>query len=231
VLGKDVFLLEGTKDALGNPCIHPLVRLTAVFRTLAYGSAFDSQDENPECSTTTVVNDAIKSFCKLMIKHFGKQYLIRTPTQQERRRILKRNEERGFPGCFASWDCKHFVWDKCPVAKQGQHKGHADGGKHTKILEAIADDSCFFWFVNFGDPRSCNDINVLDKSSIVGALINGTLDLKTKPYQINGTTRDWMYFLADGIYPNWAVFVKTIPKSTSLRVVLRRPKFTSTVLL
>jgi Plant transposon protein len=70
----------------------------------------------------------------------------------------------------AAWDCKHFVWNNCPVAKQGQHKGHADGGKHTKILEAIADDSCYFWFVNFGDPGSCNDINVLDKSSIVGAL-------------------------------------------------------------
>jgi hypothetical protein len=34
--GKGAFLPEGTKDALGNPCIYPLVRLTAVFRTLAY---------------------------------------------------------------------------------------------------------------------------------------------------------------------------------------------------
>jgi Plant transposon protein len=82
-----------------------------------------------------------------------------------------------------------------------------------KILEAIADDSCFFWFDNFGDPGSCNDTNVLDKSIIVGALINGSLNLKTEPYQLNGTSRDWMYFLVDGIYPNWAVFVKIIPKS------------------
>ena len=82
-----------------------------------------------------------------------------------------------------------------------------------KILEAIADGSCYFWFINFGDPGSLNDINVLDKSSIVGAIISGQLDLRTRPYTINGTIRDWMYFLVDGIYPPWAIFVKTIPLS------------------
>ncbi|KAG7347290.1 plant transposon protein [Nitzschia inconspicua] len=107
---------------------------------------------------------------------------------------------------------RHFVWDNCPVALQGQHKGHHAGGKYTKILEAIADGSCYIWFVHFGAPGSCNDINVLDKSSIVGALLSGQLDLKTEPYEINGTIRDWMYFLVDGIYPNWAIFVKTIAK-------------------
>jgi Plant transposon protein len=89
------------------------------------------------------------------------------------------------------------VWHNCPVAQQGQHKGHSDGGKHTKILEAIADDSCYFWYINFGAPGSLNDIKVLDKSSIVGALINGLLNLKTEPYTINGKKRDWMYFFAD----------------------------------
>ncbi|KAG7345428.1 plant transposon protein [Nitzschia inconspicua] len=138
-------------------------------------------------------------------REFGDEYLNRTPTVAERNRILKHNKTRGFPGLFASWDCKHFVWDNCPVALQGQHKGHHAGGKYTKILEAIADGSCYIWFVHFGAPGSCNDINVLDKSSIVGALLSGQLDLKTEPYEINGTIRDWMYFLVDGIYPNWAI--------------------------
>jgi Plant transposon protein len=80
-------------------------------------------------------------------------------------------------------------------------------------LEAIADDSCYFWYINFGSPGSLNDINVLDKSSIVGAMINGQLNLKTEPYLLNGRLRDWMYFLVDGIYPSWAIFVKTIPKA------------------
>jgi len=186
-----------------------LVRMTAVFRTVAYGTPADCQDEVWQIGESTCL-DATKSFCKLMVMQFGDQYLNRTPTKEERDRILRKNAARGFPGCFASWDCKHFVWDKCPVALQGQHKGHSDGGKYTKLLEAIADDQLFMWFINFGSPGSLNDINVLDKSSIVGSLITGDLDLKTEPYYINGTRRDWMYFLADGIYPDWAIFVKTI---------------------
>jgi hypothetical protein len=101
LVGKGTFLPEGSTDCLGNPCVYPLVRLTAVFRTLAYGSSGDCQDENLQCSES-VVEDALHSFCKLLIANFGKEYLNRTPNQEERRRILRRNDQRGFPGCFAS---------------------------------------------------------------------------------------------------------------------------------
>ncbi|KAG7367252.1 plant transposon protein [Nitzschia inconspicua] len=171
LLGKGVFRRPDKLDACGRKGIHPLVRMTAAFRVLAYGCGADREDENLSIGESTV-HDAVKSFCKLLIQEFGDEYLNRTPT----------------------------------------HKGHHAGGKYTKILEAIADGSCYIWFVHFGAPGSCNDINVLDKSSIVGALLSGQLDLKTEPYEINGTIRDWMYFLVDGIYPNWAIFVKTIAK-------------------
>jgi Plant transposon protein len=35
-------------------------------------------------------------------------------------------------------------------------------------------------------------------------------DIKVEPYKINGTEQDWLYFLVDGIYPGWSIFVKTI---------------------
>jgi Plant transposon protein len=54
-----------------------------------------------------------------------------------------------------------------------------------------------------------NDLNVLDKSSIVYELLNGTLSIVTTPYTINGKERDWMYFLVDGIYPPGDIFVTT----------------------
>ena len=211
--GQGCFHPAGKKDATGRTGIHPLVRVAAVMRMLAYGTPADCQDKTWQIAESTVDN-ALKCFCYLMISNFGDKCLNRTPTSEEKKRILNKNAKRGFPGCFASWDCKHFVWDKCPVALQGQHKGHHDGGKCTKILESIADDSCYMWFVNFGDPGSLNDINVLDKSSIVGALISGQLNLKTEKYAINGNERDWMYFLADGIYPEWATFVKTTPRTS-----------------
>ena len=126
-------------------------------------------------------------------------------------------EEKGFPGCLASWDCKHFNWKNCPVRLSGQHSGHGEG--NTLILEAISDHRKYIWYSNFGDPGSLNDINVLDRSSIVGSLLSGELGIKADPYTINGNNRDWMYFLVDGIYPNWSIFVssysnKNTPKKT-----------------
>jgi hypothetical protein len=62
------------------------------------------------------------------------------------------------------------------------HKGHAEGGKKTLIMEAIADCDRYLWYINFGDPGSLSNLNVLNKSSIVGAMFNGSLDLRVLEY-------------------------------------------------
>lgn len=78
------------------------------------------------------------------------------------------------------------------------------------ILEAIADCDSYIWYVFFGEPGSLNDLNVLDKSSIVSGILTGDFDLKVPPYTVNGTKRDWLYFLVDGIYSRWSIFVKPL---------------------
>jgi hypothetical protein len=82
------------------------------------------------------------------------------------------------------------------------------------VLEAIADANLYIWYSFFGECGSLNDLNILDKSSTLGSiLLSGTFNVSVEPYTLNGTTRDWMYFLvllADGIYPDWSIFVKTI---------------------
>jgi Plant transposon protein len=206
LIGKDPFIHK--QDFLGNFGIHPLVKLVACFRYVAYGDAFDREDENLRLSETSL-KMLIPSFCKLIIQEFGAEYLNRSPTESEKAAINQVMTARGFPGCLGSWDCKHFVWKNCPMRLAGQHKGHAEGGKKTLILEALADHRRYFWQVNFGDPGCLNDINILDKSSIVGALMTSDLSIKTEPYEINGNIRDWMYFLVDGIYPDWSIFVST----------------------
>ena len=94
---------------------------------------------------------------------------------EEKRVMFNANARKEFPGLLASWDCKHFVWKNCPTRWAGQHKGHAEGGKKTLILESIADHQRCLWPVNFGDAGSLNDMNVLDKSSIVGAMLSSML--------------------------------------------------------
>ena len=77
-------------------------------------------------------------------------------------------------------------------------------------MEAIYDPKLYIWYFNFGHPGSLNDINILDRSSIVGSVLNQEFNTKVPQYYINGTKRDYMYFLVDGIYPSWSMFVKSI---------------------
>jgi Plant transposon protein len=206
LMGRDPFVhYEDASKKLG---VYPLVKLVACLRHLAYGDSYDREDENLQIGETTL-SKLTKQFCKRIIEEFGKQYLNRPPTLQERQVIGDMMARKGFPGCLGSWDCKHFNWKNCPMRLAGQHKGHAEGGKTTLIMEAFADYRRYLWYVNFDDPGSLNDLNVLDKSSIVYELLQGTLSIVTTPYTINGKERDWMYFLVDGIYPPWGIFVTT----------------------
>ena len=211
LMGKDPFIQK--RDATGKLGIHPLVKLVGCFRFLGYGDAKDHFDEHLEISESSL-QDLCKEFNKLVIQEFGSQYLNRCPTKEERQSISRIMQRKGFPGCIASWDCKHFDWKNCPLRLAGQFQGHGQGGTTTLILESIADHRRYIWYANFGDPGSLNDLNVLDKSSIVGAMLSGDLDLRSDPYTINGTERDWNYFLVDGIYPNWAIFVNTYQDRT-----------------
>jgi len=50
---------------------------------------------------------------------------------------------------------------------------------------------------------------MLDKFTIVEAILGGKMDLHVDLYQINGVFYDWLYFLEDSIYPNWVIFINT----------------------
>ena len=105
-----------------EPGIHPLVRMVACWQWLSYGDASDWSDENFQILETSL-DDSFKEFCIILLQEFGEEYLNRCPTNDKIKRTLQVNSNRGFPGLFASWDCKHFPWDICPMAEAGQHKG------------------------------------------------------------------------------------------------------------
>ncbi|XP_021865228.2 uncharacterized protein [Spinacia oleracea] len=59
-----------------------------------------------------------------------------------------------------------------------------------------------------GFPGSCNDINVLDRSTLFTDAFEG----RAPPinYVVNGHQYSMGYYLTDGIYPKWAAFIPTI---------------------
>jgi hypothetical protein len=58
-------------------------------------------------------------------------------------------------------------------------------------------------------------INVLHRSHLFDKLAQGEVPIVK--YTINKHNYEMSYYLADGIYPNWSTFVKTINAPTSLK--------------
>jgi hypothetical protein len=81
-------------------------------------------------------------------------------------------------------------------------------------LEAVASQDLWIWHAYFGLPGSNNDINVLDTSPLFKSLLNG--EAPQCQFVVNGNTYRHGYYLADGIYPDWATLVKTISQPQGL---------------
>lgn len=78
----------------------------------------------------------------------------------------------------------------------------------TVVLEAIASSDLWIWHAFFGMPGTHNDISILDHSPLFTNLVQGIAP--EAHFAVNGRQYNMGYYLADGIYPDWATLVKTI---------------------
>ncbi|GJU22263.1 ALP1-like protein [Tanacetum coccineum] len=77
-------------------------------------------------------------------------------------------------------------------------------------LDSIASQDLWIWHAFFGVAGSNNDINILYQSPLFNDLKTGrALEI---PFVANGVTYPSGYYLVDGIYPELAPLVKTIPE-------------------
>ena len=192
-------------DAIGRNSLTSLQKCTAAIRMLAYATSADQLDEVLKIAASTCL-EILGKFAEGVIETFGDEYL-RPPRIDELEQILQENEARGFPGCMGSINCMHWAWKNCPKGWAGQFTSGKQGVP-TMILEAVASKNLRIWHAFFGTPSSENDINVLNKSPLFIQAIKG--ESPTVHYTVNGNQYDMGYYLADKIYPEWAVFVKTV---------------------
>jgi len=193
------------RDSFGKVGLSPLQKCTAALRMLAYGSPADLMDESFGIAETTALECLIK-FVQGIRHVYGEKYL-RKPNDEDIQRLLQVGEARGFPGMLGSLDCMHWRWGNCPVAWKGQFT-RGDYKVPTIMLEAVASYDHWIWHAFFGTPGSNNDLNVLNQSPLFTQVLQGRApEVK---FTINGSEYNMGYYLADGIYPEWATFLKTI---------------------
>ncbi|XP_047966026.1 protein ALP1-like [Salvia hispanica] len=202
------------EDAAHRKGPSPLTKCTVALRQLAYGTTSNMFDEYLHVGDTTG-RECLVNFCAGVIDAFGATYL-RKPNAQDCQDLLRMHDTvHGFPGMLGSIDCMHWEWKNCPAAWRGQFTSGYKGTHPTMILEAIVDHSLWIWHAHFGVAGSNNDINVLNSSSLFTEQCNGNGPVIS--FTANGRQHHMGYYLADGIYPRWPVFLKTISCPTGAR--------------
>ena len=202
-------------DAINRRGFSPLQKCTAALRLLAYGAAADTIDDWLKLARQTS-SECLERFCEGIIHCYGDEF-CRRPTVADTQRLLAKAEARGFPGMLGSIDCMHWQWRNCPVAHAGQFT-RGDIKHPTVILEAVASYDRWIWHAFFGVAGSNNDINVLNQSPLFVDVLRGEAPVVN--FTVNGHGYNRGYYLADGIYPSWPVFMKgvTLPQSEKHRL-------------
>jgi hypothetical protein len=84
--------------------------------------------------------------------------------------------------------------------------GHQTSYNHpwSCFFSWLLDLPCFFWVTG-----SNNEINVLNQSPLLVDVIRGCTPEVS--FTVNGHEHHMVYYLTDGIYPSWLVFMKGVP--------------------
>jgi hypothetical protein len=173
---------------------------------IAYGVPADATDDYV-CVGESTTLQCLRKFVVAVVEVFGPEYM-RLPKEQDTVKLLAIDESKGFLGILGSIHRMHWGWKSCHTAWHGMYRGHKK--EPTIILEVVASKDLWIWHAFFGMSGSHNDINVLQWSPIFARLAEGQGPQVN--YSINGNDYSLGYYLADGIYPSWATFVKTVPE-------------------
>ena len=212
----NTFFLNNT-DAVGNKGASFEARLLLPLKTLAYGVPPHTFSDYFQMSPN-FARDCCKEMDNSIKSIYAHEYL-RMPTKADIKAILQLHKEaHGIDGMFGSLDCMHTYWKNCPKAWNGSFKGSK--GMPSIILEALSDYHMWFWHASYGYAGTFNDLNVLHQSPFMAGLLDGTFnrfESQVVPYQVGKEQFKQVFILTDGIYPQYARFMKAYSQPISPR--------------
>ncbi|GJV54969.1 transcription elongation factor SPT6 [Tanacetum coccineum] len=138
--------------------------------------------------------DCLDFFTMCVIELFMPKYLRKPDFNDIQKLYTAHNNIHGFPGMLESIDCMHWEWRNCPKAWHGQ----------------------------FGRAGANNDLTVLNNSPLFDDLLDGIDPVAL--FECHGVTFEKWYYLADGIYPQLASFIKSFTVASSEKNVLYKRK-------
>ena len=115
---------EKTSWIVGRHVCPPEIKILATLYWLGEGCSFRTirNLSNRVLSRQSFTNFT-KTFCRLIAKHLGPQW-IRVPKDlSELRRVSAVYERLGFPGCVGSTDGVQIAWEGCPYAYRSSFTG------------------------------------------------------------------------------------------------------------
>lgn len=80
-------------------------------------------------------------------------------------------------------------------------------------MEVICCLDLWVWSLKFGLPGAMNDLNILELSDHFTRVLGGVFPPTTPSYRVNNEPFSWFYYLTDGMYPNWRIFIQSMMAS------------------
>lgn len=65
-----------------------------------------------------------------------------------------------------------------------------------------------------------NDLNILEVILHFSSMLSGQFPPATPRYSISSTEMNWYYYITDGIYPPWKIFVKALSDTDDEKILL-----------
>ena len=198
-------------NAVHRAGIYPAMKILAALKILAEGATCNSVvREFTMCAST--VQSCVENFASAIVHLYKEEHLSSYLTDFDKFETSynRTSVKHRLPGLAGSIDCVHVYWHMCPHAEQGSFKGRY---KHpTLVSEAICDSDLRFTHLYSSQPGVLNDLNVLQSSPFTQLLYQKRIPNVT--YSVAGQDFKHPFFLGDGIYPRWPVFL-TAPRNPS----------------